>query len=494
MVSPAGRTLYVYNQTDHGVYSQSTEIWHSHSHATFEEINHDGEEKPHFADSRTSPDTHSDLYSYMVSSERTNMFKTHMNCWPMESKDDREMVIRNSYQTPYLKTQEAYRPQADFSPSVTHSSSTTSAVMITEEQDSRVSSTCSPVSPSFLDTLLASISTTQEKSEPDSNCTYNSGPSGYTEKLPSAMDELHYLHNPNSEERNLTTAISGRRGIPKDISEPTVCRWANCYLNCLDSKSLVMHIEQVHIAPYTTGKEYRCYWEGCRRQQKPFNARYKLLVHMRIHNGERPSKCPYPNCTKAFSRLENLKIHIRSHTGDRPFVCQRESCNKAFSNSSDRAKHQRTHVHTKPYACQVPGCNKRYTDPSSLRKHSKTHWVADSLKPDNTQGSAHTRVISPKDPLQNSCGESKWLRHHFDTCREFAWSSESVWTPCFSSHTQLYRPAVLVQPPGNNLGCRKAKSDAFPQTNLYSEQSVQFTGATPIPQVERVYFVNLQSV
>ncbi|TNM87626.1 hypothetical protein fugu_005847 [Takifugu bimaculatus] len=94
---------------------------------------------------------------------------------------------------------------------------------------------------------------------------------------------------------------------------------------------------------------------------------------MRVHSGEKPNKCMFEGCNKAFSRLENLKIHLRSHTGEKPYLCQHPGCQKAFSNSSDRAKHQRTHLDTKPYACQIPGCTKRYTDPSSLRKHVKIH-------------------------------------------------------------------------------------------------------------------------
>ncbi|CAH8640689.1 unnamed protein product [Heterobilharzia americana] len=131
-----------------------------------------------------------------------------------------------------------------------------------------------------------------------------------------------------------------------------ICRWKSCNLIFTDHKSFVNHIEASHVASHISNKEYCCYWEGCRRQLKPFNARYKLIVHLRIHNGDRPSKCLYPDCYKAFSRLENLKIHMRSHTGERPFICQQDGCNRAFSNSSDRAKHQRTHIHIKPYVCK----------------------------------------------------------------------------------------------------------------------------------------------
>ncbi|XP_035524450.1 zinc finger protein GLIS3 isoform X2 [Morone saxatilis] len=150
------------------------------------------------------------------------------------------------------------------------------------------------------------------------------------------------------------------------------CRWLNCSAVYEQKEELVRHIEKLHV-DQRKAEDFTCYWVGCTRNFKPFNARYKLLIHMRVHSGEKPNKCTFEGCKKAFSRLENLKIHLRSHTGEKPYLCQHPGCHKAFSNSSDRAKHQRTHLETKPYTCQVPGCAKRYTDPSSLRKHVKSH-------------------------------------------------------------------------------------------------------------------------
>ncbi|XP_032072238.1 zinc finger protein GLI2 isoform X4 [Thamnophis elegans] len=157
---------------------------------------------------------------------------------------------------------------------------------------------------------------------------------------------------------------------PEVIYE-TNCHWEGCTKEYDMQEQLVHHINNDHI--HGEKKEFVCRWQECTREQKPFKAQYMLVVHMRRHTGEKPHKCTFEGCSKAYSRLENLKTHLRSHTGEKPYVCEHEGCNKAFSNASDRAKHQnRTHSNEKPYVCKIPGCTKRYTDPSSLRKHVKT--------------------------------------------------------------------------------------------------------------------------
>lgn len=37
--------------------------------------------------------------------------------------------------------------------------------------------------------------------------------------------------------------------------------------------------------------EFTCHWAGCPRKKKAFSARYKLIIHMRVHSGEKPNKC-----------------------------------------------------------------------------------------------------------------------------------------------------------------------------------------------------------
>ncbi|XP_020489339.2 transcriptional activator GLI3 [Labrus bergylta] len=190
-----------------------------------------------------------------------------------------------------------------------------------------------------------------------------------------------------------------------EVVYETNCHWENCCREFDTQEQLVQHINNDHI--HGEKKEFVCRWEECSREQKPFKAQYMLVVHMRRHTGEKPHKCTFEGCAKAYSRLENLKTHLRSHTGEKPYVCEHEGCNKAFSNASDRAKHQnRTHSNEKPYVCKIPGCTKRYTDPSSLRKHVKTVHGPEAHVTKKQRGDYPRPPPQHKEPGGNSQGRS----------------------------------------------------------------------------------------
>lgn len=69
-----------------------------------------------------------------------------------------------------------------------------------------------------------------------------------------------------------------------------ICQWQNCFKIHSNQTELVKHIEKTHIE-VKKGDVFSCFWLDCTRQHKPFNARYKLLIHMRVHSGEKPNKC-----------------------------------------------------------------------------------------------------------------------------------------------------------------------------------------------------------
>ncbi|XP_028405138.1 zinc finger protein GLI4-like [Dendronephthya gigantea] len=195
-----------------------------------------------------------------------------------------------------------------------------------------------------------------------------------------------------------------------------LCLWKDCNILFQTQDELVKHVNTDHIKKER--RDFTCHWVDCQREQKPFKAQYMLVVHMRRHTGEKPNKCTYKGCNKAYSRLENLKTHERSHTGERPYVCEFENCSKAFTNASDRAKHQnRTHSSVKPYVCTVAGCTKRYTDPSSLRKHKKTchpeHFAgAKKPKVDEGKGKPGNDATKSNTSSKPTANNSKGKQNH----------------------------------------------------------------------------------
>jgi len=116
---------------------------------------------------------------------------------------------------------------------------------------------------------------------------------------------------------------------------------------------------------------YRCFADKCDRE---FNTKRNLVDHCRGHHQvRRPHPCNFPGCGKSFLRPAHLLIHSRIHTGEKPFECEFDGCGKRWNQKSALKQHMRSHTGEKPFVCTFKGCHKKFSTSSSCKRHVRTH-------------------------------------------------------------------------------------------------------------------------
>lgn len=109
-----------------------------------------------------------------------------------------------------------------------------------------------------------------------------------------------------------------------------------------------------------------CTVPGC---TKTFNRPARLLAHLRSHNNERPYKCTYDGCDKAYADKKHLNGHILSaHTKEAKFSCTQ--CGKGFATGQRLKRHALVHEGEERYKCrEYPPCDQSFRKHQTLQRH-----------------------------------------------------------------------------------------------------------------------------
>ncbi|KAJ2484989.1 Zinc finger protein ZIC 4 [Coemansia sp. RSA 2050] len=102
---------------------------------------------------------------------------------------------------------------------------------------------------------------------------------------------------------------------PAPVIGRVACAWRACTAEFASTHLLAIHLSLVHISP-DPHAQHACLWKSCPQYEVPAPTRYDLILHLKVHTGDRAYLCPFDGCDKVYKRSDFLIRHTRQHSAN----------------------------------------------------------------------------------------------------------------------------------------------------------------------------------
>ena len=86
---------------------------------------------------------------------------------------------------------------------------------------------------------------------------------------------------------------------------------------------------------------------------------------------KRPYECKVATCDKSYTTRFSLRRHIASHSAIKQHACV--LCFKTFTLAQYLKEHTYIHTQQKPFKCDFDGCTRAFRQAGKLSMHKKVH-------------------------------------------------------------------------------------------------------------------------
>lgn len=107
---------------------------------------------------------------------------------------------------------------------------------------------------------------------------------------------------------------------------------------------------------------------SCTYCLQQFDSIFEKLAHMKNCN-EKKFMCDH--CGRKYFTKTDLTRHLKIVSGEISYTC--DICSRSCSSTMDLKLHKTSHTNQKPYRCSYPDCDKAFKTPAARSSHMETH-------------------------------------------------------------------------------------------------------------------------